>query len=349
MNHSSDNKDRIKSTKEDLLQSNIDFNIIEQIASLGSFVWDLREDFLECSPHFLRIVKIEKEDYRIDKDTFFELIDNDMRNFVLDVMHDCLISNDEFEVTFKLKKHEKKIRLFGYPQGDYDAKIITGLIQDMTGQEEASDALLKGQEDERKRISLELHDSIGQKLIAAKYQLAIIKMDPTPEKYQQLDDLINQIVGEVRHITHNLSSQMVIEVGLRNAIGQLLSDTAKYLNAKKEYRYELKDSNNRDLEIEEDAAKTIYRIVQEALTNATKHSKASNLKVSLLVLNNQVQIGVQDDGVGMETGDRVSGGIGLQNIQERVSYLNGFVKFISRPDYGMYVNIKIPLQNVLKM
>ena len=175
----------------------------------------------------------------------------------------------------------------------------------------------------------------------------MIKVDPSNDKHHKLDNLINQIVNEVRGITHNLSSQVVSEVGLRNAIGHLLNDTAQYLNAKKEYRYELKDASNKDLMLNDDAAKMIYRIIQEALTNATKHSKATSIGVSLLVLNNQVIINITDNGKGMPAHHHTKPGIGIRNIKERVAYLSGFVRITSSPNNGVEINIKIPLSNVL--
>lgn len=329
------------------LPEKVDFNRIEEITNIGSFVWNLNENHLVCTSNLLRIVNKNPEHTKLDKDVFFKLIDTDSRNFVLDVMHDCIISNSEFEVTFNLKDQDKKIRLLGYPQGDTTTKQIIGLIQDLSESEEANKALLKGQDDERKRISLELHDSIGQKLIAAKYQLALIKVDPSDDKYDNLNELINHIVSEVRNITHNLSSEMVSEVGLQNAIGHILSDTASFLKAKKEYRYELKDSNNCELLPNDEAGKMIYRIIQEALTNIAKHSGATLIRLALLVINNQLIITINDNGKGMTSEHTKRSGIGMRNIKERVAYLSGFVRFKSQSDKGVEINIKIPLTNVL--
>jgi len=245
----------------------LDIEAIERIANIGSFIWELSNDYLVCSSNFFRIAESSESDKTLDKDQFFELIDNDSRNFVLDVMHDCIISQNDFEVSFLLKKSGRKIRLFGYPEGEGMTNKIIGIIQDLSGQQEASEAIIKGQDDERKRISLELHDSVGQKLIAAKYQLALIKLEPTEERHVQINDLMDQIVMEVRSITHNLSSQVVFEVGLKNAVGQLLSDTANFLGAKKAYRFELNTKENQPLQLTEEASIMIYRIIQESLTN----------------------------------------------------------------------------------
>jgi len=330
-----------------LLQSKVDFNRIEEITNIGSFVWDLQEDFLICTPNLLKIINGNPNDKKLNKSVFFELIDAHSRNFVLDVMQECIVTNDEFEVTFLTQGDAKKLRLLGYPEGDNFDKRIIGLIQDLSDYEETNDALLKGQDDERKRISLELHDSVGQKLIAAKYQFALYKVDPSDGKYQKLDELINQIISEIRGITHNLSSQVVSEVGLRNAIGHLLNDTCEFLNAKKRYRYELKNASNEDLRLNDDAAKMIYRILQEAFANIAKHSKASLIELTLIIINNQIIVNLTDNGKGMSFENKQNSGIGIRNIKERVAYLNGFVRITSSPGNGVEINIKIPLRNVL--
>ncbi|MEQ8548934.1 MAG: PAS domain-containing sensor histidine kinase [Cyclobacteriaceae bacterium] len=329
----------------DLIISKNHFDKIEQISKTGSFSWTLSDEELTCSGNFFEIARLKdnKKGF-LDKAQFFSLIDVESKNFVLDVMHDCITNQEDFDVSFQLAHVDgKRIRIYGYPIGSVSNPKIVGIIQEISEQLEKGHAVIKGQDIERKRISLEIHDSVGQKLIAVKYKLALFKMLKNLDGIDDLNAAMNEIIDEIRAITHNLSSQIVSEIGLKNALGQLLSETAKNLAAKKNYIFELKNIN-----IPDEDSKMIYRIVQECLSNALKHSQAKTLSVSVKILNQQIVLRIEDDGKGFETGI-YNKGIGLQNIKERVTTLNGFLKIESSPGNGSLIIIKIPLANGYKL
>jgi signal transduction histidine kinase len=325
----------------DLIISKSHFDKIEQISKTGSFSWTLSDEELSCSQNFFEIAKLKNSGKGLlDKARFFSLIDVKSQNFVLDVMHDCITNQKDFDVSFQLAHmSDQRIRIYGYPIGTIKKPKIIGIIQDMSDELANGHAVIKGQDIERKRISLEIHDSVGQKLIAVKYKLALFKMLKNLDGIDDLNGSMNEIIDEIRAITHNLSSQIVTEIGLKNALGQLLTETAKNLLAKKTYHFDLKE-----ISMPDDDAKMIYRIVQECLANALKHSKAKNLDFTIKILNQQILLKLQDDGQGFETGIYQKG-IGLQNIKERVTTLNGFFKIESAPGMGTKIIVKIPLAN----
>lgn len=335
------------SQTEILRASQTHFDIIEKITNTGSFVWDLSLEQLDCSENFLELVEIpnHKDDLKLDKEGFFEIINKDQQSFVFEVMNECIVKREPFEITFESTlKSLKRFRLLGYPLGEYNSTFFFGVIQDITGIIESSHALIRGQDTERKRISLDIHDSVGQKLIAAKYKLASARINRNLDALDELNDALNEIIEEIRGITHNLSSQIVTEVGLRNALGQLLSETAHNLGAEKIYDFGLKNDQKEDLKLGDDLSKMIYRIVQEALANATKHSKATRIEVSLKIVNQQIVVKIIDNGVGMDLKRIASQGIGLSNIKERVMLLSGFVTIDSAPQQGVKIVIKIPFK-----
>jgi signal transduction histidine kinase len=317
-------------------------NEVEKISSSGGFDWVLNDDFLTCSDNFFRITNTtnKNKSNRLDKSDFFDLIDENRKNFVLEVMHDSITNNQEFEVTFSLPgAGDKRVKLFGYPEGDIRYKRMIGVIIDISNQTNSRKALIRGQDSERKRISLEIHDSVGQKLVAIKYKLAFLKMSKNFENFDELNISMDEIIEEIRGITHNLSTEIVTEVGLKNAIGQVLNESAKVIDAKKYLDFNIPD----ELHLTEEQAKMIYRITQESLSNAMKHSNATELSVSVRYINQQLAIEVVDNGDGFLVGDTKKEGIGLQNIRERVSYLSGFLKIESEKGKGTAVKIRIPI------
>lgn len=333
--------------EKDLHRSSSHYNKLEKISKTGSFTWNLNDDYLECSPNLFYILSIEKShNNRLHRSDFFELFEKESPHYILDVMHESIFKNEEFEITFNHNKTgKKKIRLFGYPEGDDHSKVLVATLQDITENVDSSGALLIGQDQERKRISLELHDSVGQKLIAAKYKLALVKMNMNVSDIDELNVDLISIIEEIRAITYNLSSQIVVEVGLKDAIQQLVTNTSSSLNASKEFTFDLRDSTGIEITLSNDSAKMIYRIVQEAMTNSLKYSKANHIDVSIKVINQQVVIKIKDDGKGIADMKEIKKGIGLHNIRERVSYLNGFIRIESEPNKGVLIEIKISIPN----
>lgn len=324
--------------------SNSNFEKIEEISRMGSFNWVLSQDYLLCSDNFFNLTKNKNSapDNRLSKEDFFELISHESKYFVLDVMHEAAESNQRFEVSFRLATHpEVKLKLFGYPLQDEPERKFFGLIQDVSYGGEGRNSLIEGQDSERKRISLELHDSVGQKLIAVKYKLALLKMSKDLNELDYVNKAIDEIIDEVRAITHNLSSQIVSEVGLKEAINQILTETTSALKANKHFEYNVEAGI-----MGVDTEKMIYRIIQESLSNALKHSKANNLTVKLNVINHQVSITIADDGVGFDGDSNIKKGIGIQNIKERVTYLNGFFNLTSTKGKGTRIMIRIPLSKI---
>lgn len=318
---------------------------IEKITKSGSFEWDLNEDFLVCSDNFFSICKVEghNKNNKFAKNLFFELIEKAERNFVLDVIHESTTFNKEFEVSFHTSNSVKsKLKLYGYPYGTVKNKKVIAVVVDITNEIQHEEAVIKGMDIERKRLSLELHDSVGQKLIAVKYMLSLSKITQDFSKFNELNGTMDKIIEEIRSITHNLSTRIVIELGLKNAVSQLLNECSAAIKAEKKYIYEVPD----DVIKSDDVAKMIYRIVQEALSNTMKYSAATEISVSIKHQNKQIIVVIIDNGKGFDI-SKVSvnnDGIGIQNIRQRVSFLNGFFRIESKKDFGTQIKIKIPIK-----
>lgn len=203
-------------------------------------------------------------------------------------------------------------------------------------------ALIQGEEKERKRIGQELHDGLGAVLATVKMQISSIA-GKIPEienntNYQKAEGLIDQACDTAREISHGMMPYLLEQQGLEAAMEDICQtftstrDIAIHFNP---YQVNL---------IQSDILKfTIYRITQELLKNILKHAEASEVIVQLMVEDKQVELLVEDDGIGFDSKLNKKG-IGLSNISSRVEYLNGNFEFDSVTGRGSTFLVVLPLK-----
>ncbi len=205
----------------------------------------------------------------------------------------------------------------------------------------AMDAMLQGQEDERKRIAQDLHDGLGSLLAAARLQMHTIQREIEKMGELQLvgktEKLIDTACDEVRRISHDMMPSVLLEHGFLEAIKDLVEEL------KSEHglliRYDVKGNPNLD----DATTLNVYRIIQEILQNAVKHAHANIIELDINGTSELLAISITDDGVGFDPARIQSDGIGLKNIRSRVNYLNGKISFDSEDQKGCLYKIQIPL------
>jgi signal transduction histidine kinase len=203
-------------------------------------------------------------------------------------------------------------------------------------------SVLDGQEIERQRLSRELHDGLGQSLIAIKLRLESLDSDADPEAQQIIDNIrksFNRLIDEVRRISNNLMPAALHEFGLENALRNHCEELSAQTNIN------LRFSNNGNPVVMSRKTKTyLYRIAQEALNNVVKHAKASQVKVSLHKEAGSVQLIVEDNGRGINQEESCKGkGNGLYNMRERVNLLHGTMEIKTAAGKGTAISIHLPL------
>lgn len=202
-------------------------------------------------------------------------------------------------------------------------------------------SVIDGQELERQRLSRELHDGIGQSMVAIKMKLESLSYIPEPEIKPQLDVIKKQfdlIVDEIRRITTDLMPPVLEEFGLVIALFNLCEDTGKHSSVRFRFEHKVKTENwNKKIQT------YLYRIVQEALNNILKHSGADQAYVKLLDDHDTIYLSIQDNGRGFRLQESGSqGGHGLHNIRERVRLLGGTIDLKSASGKGTLIQIKVP-------
>ena len=202
-------------------------------------------------------------------------------------------------------------------------------------------SMLEGQEIERERIAKELHDSLGGVLSTIKLQFDSVqnKISNVSEvdEYQKAHKLIDAAVDEVRTISQNLQPSSLENLGLIAAINDLINRFAGDKNPEIDFQhYSFPEKINKMVSL------SIYRIVQELLHNASKHSNANEIMIQLTRDEDEIVVHFEDDGIGFDPANTRKGGMGMDNLRSRVNYLKGSMSIDSKPGEGSSFLIHIP-------
>lgn len=209
----------------------------------------------------------------------------------------------------------------------------------------ATEAVLKGEAQERSRLAKDLHDGLGGMLSGIKYSLHNMKgnLIMTPENAQAFErsiDMLDSSISEMRRVAHNMMPEALLKFGLDEALKDFCND----LNKSGVLSVNYQSIGMEDAEISSTQAITIYRIVQELLNNTTKHAGAKVAIVQLSKVGNALSVTVEDNGQGFDISLlQQRKGMGWSNIYNRVELLKGTVDIKSSAEKGTSVYIEIPV------
>lgn len=213
---------------------------------------------------------------------------------------------------------------------------------------QTTQALLTGIESERKRISAELHDSLQQNMMVVKIRFDEIEKSlgqqqaGVSEHFLTLGSLIDESIGEVRRISHNLDAGNLSQYGLQGALEHLAKSVSTQGGLRANvYVNNFPNGSHPSLQFEH----MVYLIVSELVGNVLRHADAKVLDIQLsLDEDGMLLIETIDDGRGFDI-DNFTPGLGLRNIQERVQLLGGEINIDSSPGKGTTIQISVPIQS----
>lgn len=215
----------------------------------------------------------------------------------------------------------------------------------MKQQELAVKAVLEAEENERQRIAKDLHDGVGQMMSAAKMNLSAFEDDLSfsgaeqKNSFNKIISLVDESCREVRNVSHIMMPNALLKNGLSAAIKDFV-DKLSNKNLKVQVYTEGLDER-----IDANIETVLYRVIQECVNNAIKHSGASTLDISVIKDQDGISGTIEDNGKGFDTTDKEKfEGVGLKNITTRIEYLKGTVDFDSSPGRGTLVALHVPLQ-----
>jgi signal transduction histidine kinase len=240
---------------------------------------------------------------------------------------------------FLLRIYRQK-RLLAQHQKELAVSEIDRLLRERELQN--LDAMLEGRETERKRIGRDLHDRLGSILSTVKLYFSVMddKLDAIKSEnrvqYKKASDLLDEAVTEVRRISQDLVSGVLVKSGLVAALLEL----KKSLELSGKIKINVFEAGE-SFKLLPETEIELYRIIQELISNILKHANAQKADIHLSRDGNQFTIMVEDDGIGFDISKPAQFGLGISNIRQRVAMLGGVVSFDSSQGAGTTVIIEL--------
>lgn len=230
---------------------------------------------------------------------------------------------------------------------EWDGKrIFTGSIKDISARRTLENEIIKISDEERRRIGQDLHDGLGQMLtgITLMSQSLARKLEedhiPASRNLNELTDLIKEADKYARTLSHSLVPVEIDSTGLKIALSQLCERAGRLFNIQCDF-----SSDNADEVKDGFVANHLYRIVQESISNAVKHGKASGISVHLSCTANHIALLIEDDGAGFDVDDPEfeSRGLGIKTMKYRAHISGGELKLLKNRNGFILVECIIPL------
>lgn len=240
------------------------------------------------------------------------------------------------------KKAQKKIDILNTEKLKAESK----------NQKVKASLIVEAQEEERKRIAKDIHDSIGQMLTALKFNIECLDTNDADKLNHQIGALkvnTKNIIQGVRMATFNLTPPELLHYGIITAIQKMVNQLNKYSSAQIILNTDLIDEDTR---FESLVETNLYRVTQESINNAIKYAEASLIFVSIKITDQILSVSITDDGKGFDINSipkrpkgGTEGGMGLFFIKERMEYINGRVFMNSQKGNGTRVVLNYPIPN----
>jgi PAS domain S-box-containing protein len=230
---------------------------------------------------------------------------------------------------------------------------LVGMTVDITGRKRAEEALssvsrrlISSQEEERARIARDLHDDIGQRLALLNGHLHQLSQgspdipDAVRSRLGELNKQISEIATDIQTLSHQLHSSKLRVLGVAAAIRGFCRELSEQKKVKIEF-----SSHDVPASLPEELSLCLFRVTQEALHNAEKHSRVGHFEVQLWGTPGEIHLIVMDTGAGFDKDEaaKESRGLGLTSMQERLNLLNGMFSIESQPGRGTTVHASVPL------
>lgn len=356
--------------QHDLERSELRLKEAQSVAHIGSFEYDLIKDKVIWSDELFRIYGLEKKSFNPSNDKFFRLVHPGDRDMIRARIDDSILNKTGLHYDHKLiRQSDFQVRImhcnaqiqFGK---DGNPCKIHGTSQDVTeirkAEEEVTSSreqlrklathLQNAQEEEKGRISREIHDVLGQELTGIKMDLSWLNKemmdisDAGRDRLTSLNQLIDSTIQSVRRISAELRPGILDDLGLISAMEWFGEEFEKRTGIECSLKFnKFREDLNRE------SRTALYRIFQEALTNIARHSKAEQVEVNLEIKDNNLQLEIIDNGIGYDIdGSKNEKSLGILGMQERVHILGGTFSIHGEKEKGTSVIVEIPLKENLR-
>jgi PAS domain S-box-containing protein len=332
-------------------ESEVRFRLAANTAPVMIWMTDLKQAYVYVNEPWLRFTGSTLESQL--GDGWLDMLHPDDRDPTMSEFVRCSNDLEPFQVQYRLKRFDGEYRwvldtgVARFSEGTYAGYV--GSCVDCTDRKAAEEALatlerkiIQAQEDERSRVARELHDDINQRIAVLTWEMRAFadKVKRNPKLRCLIDSAALQLRNlgmDIQAISHRLHSSHLEYLGLASAARALCEDVRIQQQADIEFSCsEAFPKLNKDISL------SLYRVLQEALQNAMKHSGASKIRVELVCNESEVRLSVIDEGTGFDPrrADKQQG-LGLISMRERLRLVQGDFAIQSEPGRGTEVKCRV--------
>jgi PAS domain S-box-containing protein len=342
-----------KQAEQALSESEERLRLAAQAGRMFAYSWDAATNTMECSGESTEILGVKEED-AIKGVPLYAMVHSGDRETLKAAQATLTIDNSTLKVMYRcIRPDGAEVWLERYGRGYFDEngrlKREVGMIVDVTERRRAEEALadttlklIKAQEQERARIARELHDDINQRLALLAAELEQLQDDPADIQRRMptlLEETI-EISSDVQAIAHELHSSKLEHLGAVAAMRSWCNEIAESQRLEIDFKSDVFDL------LPSEVGLCLFRVLQEALHNAVKHSGTKRISVQMAKEREEVHLTISDSGKGFEINDARQGtGLGLTSMQERVRMVNGTIAIKSKPMGGTSIQVRVPLHS----
>ncbi len=269
---------------------------------------------------------------------------------------------EPFQIEYRLRRHDGEFRWIldrGVPRFNTDGSFAgyIGSCVDVTEHKLAEESLsnmsrrlIEAQEQERTYVARELHDDVNQRIALLALNLEILKQELPASavglnsRIREACDLVSELGSDIQALSHRLHSSKLGYLGLEAAAASFCKELSDHQKVEINFR-----SEGIPEKLPEEVSLCLFRVLQEALQNAAKHSGARHFEVALRRESNQIHLMVRDQGLGFDIEDTINSlGIGLTSMRERLKLVDGQLSIESRLQLGTTIHARVPLNPKMK-
>lgn len=324
-----------------------------EAASAGTWDWHVPSGEMTWSPETQRMFGVRDGTRSSSFDSFLDRVHPSDRQRVAQTMTEAMDRAASYETEFRVLGYDQIERwVMGKGKAWRNGKPLRmmGVFVDVTERHRVEQAvrdlggrLISAHEEERMRLSQELHDDVGQRLAMLSAELGALRRQGVPEtnvlrQVEKLSTHVDEIGSALRRLSRELHPMMLGQLGVSASIRRLCDEIADT------HRIAVHREIDTFPAVSGDVSLCLYRIAQEALHNVVKHSRATTVNVTLKSATGEIALSVVDDGVSFDPGlESQAGGLGLISMRERARLVQGHLTLTSKPGHGTRVDVRVPL------
>lgn len=355
-----------KLAKEELTKSQRILADAQKIAHLGSWEWNIQDNSEAWSDEQFRIFGYEPGEIEPTYDHFIEALHPDDRNRVIDAVKSALDDTKSYNIEFRIIRPDLTVRTVSaqgevYRDEQNNPIRMLGTALDISERRQIENELrykhkdlqklagrlISTQEEELRRLARELHDDLTQRLAVLAIDIGNLELqfkddlpEPAIKQVSQIKANVIKISGDVHNLSRDLHPSILEDLGLVRAIQSQCNDFSSRMGIAVVFT-----PKNVPVSLPHPISLTIYRIIQEGLSNIASYAKTKNAYVFLEELENNILLSVRDTGVGFDPAKvKLQAGLGLGSMRERVRLVDGSLSITSEPGKGTDIEVKIPLK-----